>query len=75
MVAQPAADAFVTSVTVKVKIVSVSFRAMEMSNKVRISTLLAMAAVTFPLEVDAQMALHAATLQPSNEKPATGIAT
>ena len=75
VVVQPATDGFVTRVTMNV--VRVFFRVMELSDaKVRVSTLLAMADVTFPLVLDAQLVLHAATLEASNEKPAVrGIAT
>ncbi len=74
VVAQPATEGFVTRVTVKV--VRVFFKVMELSDaKVRVSTLLARAAVTFPEVVDAQFALQAAALEASNENPARGIAT
>jgi len=75
VVVKPAPDGFVTRVTVNV--VRVFFKVMELSDaKVRVSTLFARAAVTFPEAVEAQLLLHAATLEASKENPAVrGIAT
>jgi len=74
VVGHPADAGLVTDVIVKV--VSVFLREMELSvASVNVRTPLAMTAVTLPAVLDAQLAVHVATLAASSVNPAKGNAT